>query len=189
MNVVEAAQQLHQNRQRAASDLVALSTGVRLPEAEQQFALWGRAVERCAYEGVARATKTRRSHSDSTQHLRYMLIQSLHRTVVRSLLQQPAPPHSHHHLWRLRGTAMASAPMPLLPKATLELLHKHSSGGLTGTYKKHAFGEKKSNLKKIRKTLAAAIPPPEQPLPPSTLEMPPELHQQLMALLGKTRRA
>ena len=167
----------------AASDLVALSTGVRLPEAEQQFALWGRAVERCAYEGVARATKTRRSHSDSTQHLRYMLIQSLHRTVVRSLLQRPAEAHSHGALWKMRATAMAGAPMPPLPKATLELLAKHSTGGLTNSYQKHVFGDKKSNLAKVRKTLAAAVPPPEQPLPPTTVALPEQLHPQLMALL------
>ena len=132
----------------AASDLVALSTGVRLPEAEQQFALWGRAVERCAYEGVARATR-RGARTDSTQHLRYMLIQSLHRTVVRSLLQRPAEAHSHGALWKMRATAMAGAPMPPLPKATLELLAKHSTGGLTNSYQKHVFGDKKSNLAKV----------------------------------------
>ena len=47
-----------------------------------------------------------------------MLIQSLHRTVVRSLLQRPAEAHSHGALWKMRATAMAGAPMPPLPKAT-----------------------------------------------------------------------
>ena len=46
-----------------------------------------------------------------------------------------------------------------LPKEAHAMLGKHAAAGLIETYRKHAFGAPKLHLRKVRKVLAALVPP------------------------------
>ena len=172
----------------AAADLAALSTGVVLPQGgARQLEQWCRALERSTSDAFAKLTRGQRNTVDLAQQPRYMLLQQVHYATVRELLTAPPRLRDEGRMWELRTQALAGMPgaSPQLPKDVMSLLEKHSAPGLTKTYKRHVFGQKKENLRKIKKTLAAAVPPHNERLPATPPQLPRGLAQDLNEILLK----
>ena len=73
--------------------------------------------------------------------------------------------------------------LPSLPKDAMGVLTKHTSAGLTNTYRKRAFGASKLNLRKVRKLLGLIAPQPGAKLPFMEPSLPETLHSQLLRIL------
>ena len=174
----------------AATDLSALSLGVILPKPDEQLAHWTRAVERTAYSALKRATDPHRTAADVYQVPRYMVVQMLHRAVVGRLLTQRSADGGQlrdiDELVRARRSVLA-AKQPqagaALSKESMGMLSKHTASGLMNTYKNKVFGPAKLHLRKVRKVLAAVVPPAEARLPPISPSLPDTLHSQLISIL------
>jgi hypothetical protein len=168
----------------AATDLAALSVGVTLPDAEEQLKHWIHAVERNAHCALKRVSEHHRSAADISQCPRFMLVQTLHRAVVRQLLSTTPSRRAADSIdERRRRMIISSGAQMTVPKEAFATLTKHSSAGLTKTYKNRAFAPSKLNLRKVRKVLTSLIPAPTTPLPACRLTLPSGMSAQLISIL------
>jgi len=169
----------------AADDLASLCIGVA-PGGEEGFGRWVRSVERSALASVKRALGAQRDPVEELQYLRYRLLQKIHHAVVRRLLAPQPEPIVAEQLWAFRSQAVArcsSVTASPLTRDDIALISKHSRNGLTKTYQPRLFAAAKLNLRKVRKILAAALPPLDQPLAAAPPALPNELHAQLAGIL------
>ena len=167
----------------ADADLAALCVGL---SAKGGIGDWARTLERSARDALDKAVGNPCARSDAEQFPRYILLQRLHHAVVRRHLTDPPEMAPEDRMWERRPRALvASGADHRLPigREAVATLAKHAAGGLTATYKAGVFGPPKLSLRKVRKTLAAAMPAAESRLTPLPPSLPDKLMPQLMSLV------
>ena len=196
----EEEEEAEEEAEGADADLATFSLGVVMPKRGEQLRQWLRAVERTTFEALSKLVRGQRMEIESLQLPRYLLLQTLHRAIVRRHLGGRTLLAPEMEMWAMRKDAMVAAasvhadprntpahPPPILQtaltKEALAALHKHTSAGLTKSYQRHVFGESKLHLRKVRKLLIGAVPPPETKLPAEQPQLPPSLYRQLTELL------